>query len=121
VGVRSRAVQNKTVDVAGAKMLKRTGHGLRHLNGKRRGRIVGEAMVLALLIGEFCLKKKIVACDCAGAIGGGKGLADAGFKVVAALVGCIDPAKAAADGHLSEGRCAVFFPGSAVKEAGNGG
>lgn len=98
VGVRSGAVQNKTVYVIGAKMLKRTGHGLRHLEGKRCRRIVGQAVVLACLIGEFCLKKKIGACDYAGRIRGGKTLSDSGFKVMAALVGCVDGAKAGTDG-----------------------
>ena len=118
--LRSGAVQNKAVDVVGAEMLKRTGHRLRDLDGKRCGRIVGQAMVLAVLIGEFGLKKKIVAGDDAGAVCGSQSLADCGFKVVRALVGRIDGAKAGADGEFGEGCRAVFFPGGAVEKVWNG-
>ena len=120
MGVRSGAVQNKAVYVVRAKMLKRTGHGLRYLDGKRCGRIVRQAVVLAVLIGKFCLKKKIGVGDEAGAICGGKTLANSGFKIVAALVGCVDGAKARANGEFSQGRSAIFLPGSAVKKIGNG-
>src|SRR5215831_6341004 len=101
-------------------MLKRTGHGLRHLNGKCCDRIVGQAMVLAFLIGELGLKKKTGPRDEACAICGGQALSDCGFKVVLTLVGRIDGAKARADGEFSERGGTVFFPRSAVKEAGNG-
>src|SRR5438874_10569337 len=77
-------------------------------------------MVLAVLIGELGLKKEIGAGDEARRIGGRQALADAAFKVVAALVGCVYGAKAGADGEFGKGRCAVFFPRSAVEEAGNG-
>lgn len=77
-------------------------------------------MVLAVLICELGLKKEISAGDEACGICGCQSLSDVGFKVVAALVGCIDGAKAGTDGEFGKGRCAVFFPGSAVKEAGNG-
>ena len=113
-------MQNKAVHMVGAKMLQRTGHRLRDLNGKSCCRIVGQAVVLAFLIGELGLKKKVVACDDACAVCGSQSFADRSFKVVPALVGRIDGAKARADGEFSEGRRAVFFPGGAVEEAGNG-
>src|ERR1041385_3301778 len=77
-------------------------------------------MVLPVLISEFGLEKKIGAGDHAGAVCGSQSLADRGFKVMTALVGRIDGAKAGADGEFSKSRCAVFFPGGAVKEVGNG-
>src|SRR5579864_2868069 len=101
-------------------MLKRTGQGLRHLDGKTRGRVVGKAMVLAVLIGELGLKKEIGARDEACGICRRQSLADSGFKVMLALVGRIDGAKARADSEFSEGRRAVFFPGGAVKEVRSG-
>ena len=76
-------------------------------------------MVLTCLIGEFCLKKKIVAGGKARALGSSQSLSDGGFKVVAALVGGIDGAKAGADSKFGKGRRAVFFPGGAVKEVWN--
>src|SRR6478609_6398408 len=57
LGARSGAVQYKAVHMVDAKMLKRTGHRLRHLDGKSCGGIVRQAMVLAGLIGELGLKK----------------------------------------------------------------
>jgi hypothetical protein len=77
-------------------------------------------VVLACLVGEFGLKKKIGAGDQSGAICGGKTLADSSLKVMAALVGSIDGTKARADGEFSKRWCAVFFPGGAVKKIGNG-
>jgi hypothetical protein len=77
-------------------------------------------MVLAFLIGELGLEKKTGPRDEACAIGGGQALSDAGFKIVAALVGRIDGAKARADSEFGKGGGTVFFPRSAVKEAGNG-
>ena len=61
-------------------------------------------MVLAFLIGEFGLKKKIVAGDDACAVCGGQSLSNSGFKVVLALVSRIDGAKAGADGEFGESR-----------------
>ena len=51
---------------------------------------------------------------------GGQALADSGFKVVAALVGRIDSAKAGVDGEFGEGCRAIFFPGGAVEKIRNG-
>jgi hypothetical protein len=51
-------------------------------------------MVLAFLIGELGLEKKTGPRDGAGAICGGQAFSNSGFKIVAALVGCIDGAKA---------------------------
>ena len=120
VGAGSGAVENKTVHVVRAQMLKRTGQGLRDLNGKLGRGIVGQTMVLTFLVGELGLKKKIGTRDEARGIGGRQTLSHPGFKVMLALVGCIDGAEAGADGEFSEGRRAVFFPGGAVEEAGNG-
>lgn len=120
VGVRSGAVENKAVDVVSAEMLERTGHRLRDLNGKSCGRIVWEAMVLPILIGELGLKENVGARDEACGIGGRQTLADTSFKVVLTLVGCVDPAKSRAYSKFGEGWGAVFFPGGAVEEIGNG-
>ena len=76
-------------------------------------------MVLTVLICELGLKKKVVACDDACAVCGSQSFADAGFKVVTALIGRINGAKARADGEFSEGRRAIYFPGGAVEEAGD--
>jgi hypothetical protein len=77
-------------------------------------------MVLAFSIGEFGLKKKIGACDQASAVCGSQSSPDAGFKVVAALVGRIDGAKAGMDSEFGQSCRTVFFPGSAVKKIRNG-
>jgi len=74
---------------------------------------------LPFLIGELGLKKEIGARNEAGGIGGCKSLADCGFKVVLALVGRIDGAKAGADGEFGEGCSAIFFPGGAVEKIRN--
>jgi hypothetical protein len=101
VRVRSGAVENKAVHVVRAEMLKRTGHRLRNLDGKSCGRIVRQAMVLTILIGELGLEKNVGAGNYASAIDGGQSLSDSGFKVVAALVGRVDAAKSRADGEFS--------------------
>ena len=54
-------MQQVAVEVVGPEMFERTRHRLSHLNWKRGRRIVGQAMVLAVLIGEFCLQEKVVA------------------------------------------------------------
>ena len=77
-------------------------------------------MVLASLIGEFGLEEEIVARDQTCRISGCQPLTDCGFKVVAALVGRIDGAKARTDGEFSESSRAIFFPGGALEEAGGG-
>ena len=82
-------------------------------------RIVWQSVVLAFLIGELGLKKKLVACDDACTVCGSQSFADRSFKVVTALVGRIDAAKARSDGEFGKGRRAIFFPGGAVKEAGD--
>ena len=63
----------------------------------------------ALLIGEFGLQKKICARDEACAIGGSQSFTNSGFKVVAALVGGVDGAKAGADGEFGQGAVRSSF------------
>ena len=73
-------------------------------------------MVLAGLIGEFCLEEEILARDQTCGIGGRQSLTNCSFKVVLALVGCVDGAKAGADSEFGKSGCTVFFPGGAVEE-----
>ena len=113
-------MQHVAVDVAGAEMVERTGHRLRDLNGKGGFGIVGQAVVLTGLIGKFCLQKKIVARDQSCAISGGQSLTDSGFEVMPPLVRRVDAAKAHAEREFREGRGAIFLPGGAVDEIGNG-
>src|ERR1700722_1835739 len=75
-------------------------------------------MVLSALVGELCLQKKIAGGDGAGAIGGGQGLADSGFKVMLPLVGSVDGPKTGAQGKFGEGGATVFFPRGAVEKIG---
>ena len=63
-------MQHEAVDVVGGKMLQRTGQGLRYLNRETGLGIVGQAVVLSALVGEFRLQKKVFARDQAGAIYG---------------------------------------------------
>jgi hypothetical protein len=58
---------------------------------------------------EFSLKKKIGAGDHAFPISDCQPLTDRSFKVVLALVGRIDGAKARADGEFSKSGRALFF------------
>jgi len=47
-------MQQKTVDVIGAKMLQRTCHRLRDLNRQTCCMIIGKAMILSLLVNFVC-------------------------------------------------------------------
>src|ERR1700676_3514307 len=76
-------------------------------------------MILAVLISEFRLQKKIGALDHFRAIGRSQPLTYAGFKVVPTLVGCVDSSKSASEGQFGKGWGAIFFPGGAVEEVGN--
>ena len=75
-------------------------------------------MVLAAAIGKLCLQEKIFTLNNSSAIRSSQPLTDASFKIMAALVGGIDSAKARTNCKFSKFRCAVFFPGSAVEKAG---
>src|SRR5271154_6116867 len=100
-------------------MVERTGHRLRHLDGKRRRRIVGQAMVLAALVGKFCLQKKIVARDQASAIRGGQSPANSFFEIMPSLVRSVDAAKTATEREFDKGRGTIFLPGGSIEEIGN--
>src|ERR1700716_4368574 len=76
-------------------------------------------MILAVLIREFRLQKKIGTLDHLRAIGSGQPLTYASFKVVPTLVGGVDSSKSDSEGEFGKGWGAVFFPGGAVEEVGN--
>lgn len=75
-------------------------------------------MVLAVSIGELRLQKKIAPLNNSSAIRSRQTLTYTGFKIMSALVGSVDPAKTRTDGKFSKLRRAFFFPGGAIKEAG---
>ena len=54
-------MQHVAVDMVSSKMFERTGQRLGDLNRQTGGWIIGQTMVLATLIGEFCLQKQIAA------------------------------------------------------------
>lgn len=112
-------MQDKTVNVRDTEMFERAGERLRHLSGQWGCRIIREAMVLAGLVGELGLEEEIIAADQPGAISSGKTLADSGFKIVAALVGGVNGAKAGADGQFRESGGTIFFPCGAIEKIGN--
>ncbi len=112
----SGPVQHVAVDVVGAEVLQRAGHGLRDLSGEVGGGVVGQPLVLAALVGELCLQEEVRARDDPRAIGGGEPLAHAGLEVVPALIGGVDAAEACPEGELGQGRRALFLPRGAVEE-----
>ncbi len=75
-------------------------------------------MVLAAAIGKLCLQEKIFTFNNSSAISRSQPLSYASFKVMSALVGSIDPAKARTNGKFSKLGCAIFLPCSAVEKAG---
>ena len=64
-------MQHEAVDVVGGEMLQGTGQRLSHLHRKRRLGIVGQAMVLSALVGEFRLQEKIFTSHDAGSMDSG--------------------------------------------------
>lgn len=76
-------------------------------------------MILASLISEFRLQKKVRARDHAGAVEGFERLSHSGFEVVAPLVGGIDGPEPGANRKFGQGRCPFFFPSRAVEELGD--
>jgi hypothetical protein len=113
-------MQHETIDVVGAQMLQRTGQRLGDLHRETGLGIVGQAMVLSALVGEFGLQEEIFAGHDSGAIGCGQSLTDSGFEIVAALVGGVDGAETGADREFGESCGAVFFPGCTVEKIREG-
>ena len=113
-------MQQVAVDVVSPEMFEGTGHRLRHLNRKVGGGIIRQSMILASLIGELCLQKKISSRYHTRTVRRGQPLPDAGFEVVPALVRRVDATKAHADCEFGESWSALFFPGGAVEEDGQG-
>src|ERR1700742_5069848 len=113
-------MQNIAVHIIGSQMLKRTGHGLRNLVRETSFWIIRQPMVLPWLRGKFRLQKKVGPRHDSRSICHGQPLAHSSFKVMLALVGRINSAKARANGQLSKRRGAIFFPGGAVKKGGCG-
>ena len=112
-------MQHVAVDVVGPEVLERAGERLRDLRGEIGRGIVGQAVVLAVPVGELGLQEEVAARDHARAIGGGEPLTDAGLEVVPALVGGVDAAEARPERQLGQRRGAVFLPGGAVEEVGD--
>src|SRR2546425_34597 len=78
-------------------------------------------VALAVPVGELRLEEQLLARHDACAVRGGEALADAGLEVVAPLVRGVDAAKARSQRELGHRGGAVFLPGRAVEEIGNGG
>src|SRR6058998_2869484 len=83
-------------------------------------RIVGQPVVLAVLVGELRLQKKIRTRHHARAVGGGEPLTDSGLDVVPPLVGGVDAPEAHPERELGEALGPVLLPGGAVEEIGKG-
>src|SRR5271157_1638074 len=98
-------------------MVERTCDRLRELPRETGGWIVGQAMVLAALVGEFGLQKQIGALHHASVVRGTKTFPHPGFKIMATLVCRIDGSKPRADRQLCETRSAVLFPCGAIDES----
>src|SRR5258706_11202914 len=101
-------------------MVERTSHRLSDLSRKRGRGIVRQAVVLTVLIGKFCLQKKIVARDDARVVSGGQSLTDSGFEIMPSLVRRVDGSKAHSEGEFRERRGAIFLSGGALDEIGRG-
>ena len=109
-------MQDVGVEVVDAEVLQRAREGLFDLRGEWCVRVIRETVVLAVDVGELRLEEDVLAMETGGSEGGGQGLADAGFVVVATLVGGVDGAKAGVEGHPHEAGGRVFLPGGAVEE-----
>src|SRR5213593_988748 len=109
-------MQDVGVEVVDAEVLQRAREGLFDLRGEWRVRVIRETVILAVDVGELRLEEDVLALETGGSEGGGQGLADAGFVVVAPLVGGVAGAKAGVEGHPHEAGGRVFLPGGAVEE-----
>jgi hypothetical protein len=109
-------MQDKAVDIFGAEVVERTGKRLGDLGGQAGVRVVWQPVILAAMVCELRLQKKLRAGYDSRPIQGFERLAYASFQVMPPLVGCVDSPEAAADRKLGEGRGTFFFPCGAVEE-----
>ena len=105
-------MQEIGIEIVGSQVREGAGKGLLHLIGKRCPGVVGQAVVLAILVGELALQEELAAgqARCV------KRFADAGFVVMLALIRGVDRTKARAQGQGHEIGRALFFPGGAIQE-----
>src|SRR5437867_12325475 len=97
-------------------MFERAGERLAHLNGRVRFRIVWQALILTVNIGELRLQKQLVSLQEALADRFRYRSAHAGLKVVTPLICRVDPAKTHLEGQPREPLGFAFFPGGPVNE-----
>ncbi len=112
-------MQHIAVDVVRTEVFERAGHRLSHLSRKVSLGVVRQPVVLAGLICEFRLQKKIRARDNPSLVGSSQALTDAGFEVVPPLVGRVDATEACPKRELCKGGRLTFLPGGAVDEIRN--
>lgn len=109
-------MQDEAVNVVRAQMLQRTGHGLRNLLSEFCRRTIRQAMILAASVSKLRLQKKIIPRNDSSTIRSSQPLSDAGLKIMAALIGSVDPAETRTESKFSKLRCAIFLPCSTVEE-----
>src|SRR6186713_383882 len=99
-------------------MLQRTGKRLLDLRRNWSHRVIGEAMILAVLKGVLGLQEEILPLDQAALDSSRDSLTDRCFVVVLPLIGGIDAAKALFEGKFHERLGAVLLPSRSVQETG---
>src|SRR5207244_13356385 len=99
-------------------MLKRAGYRLAHLRGEIAIRIIGQAVILAVLICKFCLKKKIFSGNCTGGDRSPYCSADLSFNIVLTLVRRVESTETGSNCLLYECLSTVLVPRWTIHDEG---
>jgi hypothetical protein len=109
-------VEDIAIDVICAEVFERARHGLRDLVGETSTRVVRQAVILAIDVGEFGLQKELGSRDDALVVGLGQCFANARFKVVAPLIRSIDAPESGPQREQRECGSSLLLPSSSIEE-----
>src|SRR5262249_54849767 len=112
----TRTMQQEAVDVVCPKMFERTSQRLRHLESKRRRRIIRQPIILPALISKLCLQKKIQPRNNTSPVRRRQSFPNSSLEIMLALVGRIDRAKPGAQSQFRKPSSAIFLPGGSIEK-----
>src|SRR6266550_4218617 len=100
-------------------MLKGAGYRLAYLRGEIAIRIIWQAVILAVLICKFCLKKKIFSGNCTGGDRSPYRSADLFFNIVLTLIRRVESAETGSNCLWYECLSTVLLPSCTVHDEWN--